>query len=145
MVTTNVRASGASVRAMIAAAERFTRPARLDALAAQMGAAVLATVSDAFASGRSPSGQTWAPLARRRGAPLVRSGALSRSFSVVTSAASVVLTSRSPYAATHQFGASMRRGRGRAVIPARPFLPDGRLPDSLRAALVRASRAFFGG
>lgn len=83
-------------------------------------------VRETFDRSRAPSGQAWKPLARgpsrkrpgRR--PLVKTGAL-RSFAshgVIVGSTSVWSTSR--IGAFHQLGT--------VRIPARPFLPPGRLP-----------------
>lgn len=103
---------------------------------------------EAFASSRSPSGETWKPLkagsilsrayrhagrgmrkdragtlARFADAkPLLDTGALRNSVQVVSVGRDeAVIGSRLPYAAIHQFGGKAGRGR-KASIPARPFL-----------------------
>lgn len=145
MVSARFRSSGPSVRTLIERVQSLSRGESREALAARLGAVLLASVRESFSTGQSPTGSRWAPLKQRRGAPLVRTGALARSISLSVSAESVVLTASAPYAATHQFGASVRRSKRTVTIPARPFFLDDRLSGELRAQLRRASRAFFGG
>jgi phage gpG-like protein len=126
-----------------------------------------------------PFGRPWAPLKRRKGKPLVDTGALMRSFvrtSVTNNSVTVGTTVVS--AALHQFGGTVQiparsqqaywsvnkggsfrqhKGGGRfwnkgtanfarwvtipahqVTVPARPFLPEGELPETWKTEIVAA-------
>lgn len=120
-----LRESGDPLDALVRELERFERtgPARALAALRRTGDEL---VRETFDRSRAPSGAAWAPLARapsrkrpgRR--PLVKTGALRSwaSHGVIVGSASVWSTSR--IGAFHQLGTR--------TIPARPFLPPGRLP-----------------
>ena len=120
-----LRESGDPLDALVRELERFERtgPARVLGALNRTGNAL---VRETFDRSRAPTGEAWKPLARgpsrkrpgRR--PLVKTGAL-RSFAshgVIVGTTSVWSSSR--IGAFHQLGTSR--------IPARPFLPPGRLP-----------------
>ncbi len=120
-----LRESGDPLDALVRELERFERtgPARVLGALNRTGNDL---VRETFDRSRAPTGEAWKPLARgpsrkrpgRR--PLVKTGAL-RSFAshgVIVGTTSVWSASR--IGAFHQLGTSR--------IPARPFLPPGRLP-----------------
>lgn len=95
----------------------------------------------------------WAPVKKKRGAPLIRKGSLVKSIRVVGPVGrQVTVSSDRTYAAVHQFGASIKRtgkrkGAYTIVIPERPFFPFRRsgAPTALATrALERAIRATLG-
>ncbi len=96
-------------------------------------------IRETFDRSRAPSGQAWAPLKRgpsrkrpgRR--PLVKTGNLRAlaSHGVIVGSTSVWSTSR--IGAFHQLGTSR--------IPARPFLPPGRLPLTWGLRLSHAAES----
>jgi len=121
----SLRESGDPLDALVRQLEAFERtgPARVLGALNRTGNDL---IRETFDRSRAPTGEAWKPLARgpsrrrpgRR--PLVKTGAL-RSFAshgVIVGTTSVWATSR--IGAFHQLGTSR--------IPARPFLPPGRLP-----------------
>ena len=117
--------SGDPLDGLVRALERFERDGPTRALRAMRGAGD-DLIRETFDRSREPSGQAWKPLARgpsrkrpgRR--PLVKTGNLRSlaSHGVIVGNTSVWKTSR--IGAFHQLGT--------VRIPARPFLPPGRLP-----------------
>ena len=120
-----LRESGDPLDALVRELERFERtgPARVLGALNRTGNAL---VRETFDRSRAPTGEAWKPLARgpsrkrpgRR--PLVKTGNLRAlaSHGVIVGTTSVWSASR--IGAFHQLGTSR--------IPARPFLPPGRLP-----------------
>ncbi len=120
-----LRESGDSLDLLVRELERFERtgPARVLGALNRTGNDL---VRETFDRSRAPTGEAWKPLARgpsrkrpgRR--PLVKTGNLRAlaSHGVIVGSTSVWSTSR--IGAFHQLGTSR--------IPARPFLPPGRLP-----------------
>ncbi len=121
----SLRESGDPLDALVRALNDFERtgPARVLGALSRTGNDL---IRETFDRSRAPTGEAWKPLARgpsrkrpgRR--PLVKTGNL-RSFAsngVIVGTTSVWATSR--IGAFHQLGTSR--------IPARPFLPPGRLP-----------------
>lgn len=107
-----------------------------------------------FQSGTDPTGRPWEPLKTRTGQPLVNrgmGGGLMGSIDYQVEGNSVVvgtnygqLLSGGSIAAVHQFGAKIEAKPGKALrffvngkpvfvkrvtIPARPFMPEERLPQ----------------
>ena len=121
----SLRESGDPLDSLVRQLERFERDGPARALRA-MTQAGNDLVRETFDRSRAPDGRPWAPL--KRGAskrrpgrrPLVKTGNLRSwaSHGVTTATATVWDTSH--YGAFHQFGT--------VRIPARPFLPPGRLP-----------------
>lgn len=120
-----LRESGDPLDALVRELERFERtgPARVLGALRTTGDGL---IRETFDRSRAPTGEAWKPLARgpsrkrpgRR--PLVKTGNLRSlaSHGVIVGTTSVWSTSR--IGAFHQLGTSR--------IPARPFLPPGRLP-----------------
>lgn len=120
-----LRESGDSLDLLVGELERFERtgPARVLGALRTTGDGL---IRETFDRSRAPTGQAWKPLARgptrkrpgRR--PLVKTGNLRAlaSHGVIVGTTSVWAASR--IGAFHQLGTSR--------IPARPFLPPGRLP-----------------
>jgi len=126
----SLRESGDPLDALVRELERFERtgPRRVLGALNRTGNDL---VRETFDRSRAPSGQAWAPLKRgpsrkrpgRR--PLVKTGNL-RSFAshgVIVGDRSVWSMPR--YGEVHQWGTRPETAR---QIPARPFLPPGRLP-----------------
>lgn len=131
-----LRESGDPLDALVRELERFERtgPARVLGALRATGDGL---IRETFDRSRAPTGEAWKPLARgpsrkrpgRR--PLVKTGAL-RSFAshgVIVGTTSVWSSSR--IGAFHQLGTSR--------IPARPFLPPGRLPLAWGLRLAHAA------
>ena len=121
----SLRESGDSLDRLVAELERFERDGPDRALRAMRGAGD-SLIREGFDRSRAPSGVPWRPLKRgpskrrpgRR--PLVKTGALRAwaSHGVIVGSSATWDTSR--VGAFHQLGTSR--------MPARPFLPPGRLP-----------------
>ena len=124
-----------------------------------------AQVTQEFATGSSPYGTRWKPLApatiKRWGphAVLVLTGAMSGGVTSEASGDTIKLSAPSP-AFLHQRGwrralrkpkKSKRKGVHVATIthgtggPARPIFPDGRVPNSWRQAIRRIARRYVTG
>jgi len=125
-----LRESGDPLDLLVRELERFERtgPARVLGALRTTGDGL---IRETFDRSRAPTGEAWKPLARgpsrkrpgRR--PLVKTGNL-RSFAshgVIVGNRSVWSMPR--YGEVHQWGTRAETAR---QIPARPFLPPGRLP-----------------
>lgn len=132
----SLRESGDPLDALVRQLEAFERtgPARVLGALRSTGDGL---IRETFDRSRAPTGEAWKPLARgpsrrrpgRR--PLVKTGAL-RSFAshgVIVGTTSVWSSSR--IGAFHQLGTR--------TIPARPFLPPGRLPLAWGLRLAHAA------
>jgi hypothetical protein len=134
----SLRESGDPLDGLVRELERFERtgPARVLGALRTTGDAL---IRETFDRSREPSGQAWKPLKRgpsrsrpgRR--PLVKTGALRSwaSHGVIVGTTSVWKTSR--IGEFHQLGTSR--------IPARPFLPPGRLPLTWGLRLSHAAES----
>lgn len=132
----SLRESGDPLDRLVAALESFERsgPARVLGALTRTGNEL---VRETFDRSRAPTGEAWKPLARgpskrrpgRR--PLVKTGAL-RSWA----SQGVTTATRTTWDAPH-YGAFHQLGTVR--IPARPFLPPGRLPLVWGLRLSRAA------
>lgn len=118
----------------------------LDPILAALGRKLKENIQDGFQSGTAPDGRPWAPLKVRKGQPLIDRGGrggLLGSIDYSIEGNSVVVGTNKPYAPVHQFGAKIEAKSGkvlrffvegrpvfvkRVTIPARPFLPEERLP-----------------
>lgn len=94
--------------------------------------------------------QAWAPVRKKKGKPLRKSGTLWHSIAVIGPVGrQVTVASDRTYAAVHQFGASIKRtGKRKGAytirIPARPFFPfrrSGAPTARATTAMERAIRA----
>lgn len=122
-----------------------------------------ALVAEGFARGVSPSGQAWPALRSRAGQPLRDTGRLASSIVVTDVGSGFALGTNVPYAAVHQYGATIAAKQARSLysprlrqffgktvtIPARPFFPDGdSIPGPWEARLAEAAEealeVFFG-
>ena len=129
---------------VMAAIERLTA-VRFSVLR-PIGLALVQVTQERFRDERDPFGQPWAPLNPayaeiKRGPGILRaSGLLMRSITYRAAAAEVAVGSNRIYAAVHQFGATIRPVRAKALvfrlgsrvvragsvtIPARPYLGFG--------------------
>jgi phage gpG-like protein len=94
-------------------------------------------VRRSFAESRDPYGKPWAPLKLRAGAPLRDEGNLAE-YTVALSGGGFVLTAGAPYAATHQYGATIKGNpwltfsvggawyrMKQVTIPKRQMVPEG--------------------
>lgn len=134
----SLRESGDPLDALVRELERFERtgPARVLGALNRTGNDL---VRETFDRSRAPTGEAWKPLARgpsrrrpgRR--PLVKTGQLRAwaSHGVIVGTTSVWDATR--YGAFHQLGTSR--------IPARPFLPPGRLPLTWGLRLSHAAES----
>lgn len=96
-----------------------------------LGAEALAQVQLGFREERDPDGKPWAPLKRRVGRILSKTGRLRRSFSMKFHASGFRIGTNVKYAKHHQFGAP------RANIPPRRMLPSNGSIGKAWAAPVR--------
>ncbi|NBC46822.1 MAG: phage virion morphogenesis protein [Gammaproteobacteria bacterium] len=119
----------------------------------EIGAAIDTHTMLGFRAGQAPDGTPWAPLspvtvARRRqgsSSPLRDTGVLQNSFNARADRTSVEYGTADKRAGTHQFGARQgaygRSSRGGPIpwgdIPARPMIPTGELPESLKREMLR--------
>lgn len=120
-----LRASGDDLGRLVDALDDFAEHAPGRVLRA-LACAGDDLVREGFDRSRAPSGQPWRPLARSRPRgrpgrrPLVDTGTL-RAWASHAMVQGAAATWDAPlYGAFHQFGTR--------TIPARPFLPPGRLP-----------------
>lgn len=132
----SLRESGDPLDRLVAELERFERtgPARVLGALRTTGDGL---IRETFDRSRAPTGEAWKPLARgpsrkrpgRR--PLVKTGNLRSlaSHGVIVGTTSVWSSSR--IGAFHQLGTNR--------IPARPFLPPGRLPLAWGLRLAHAA------
>ncbi len=111
----------------------------------EIGRHLVASTLRRFEAERAPEGKPWLRSARavsEGGRTLTETGRLRRSLTHVVGdgGRAVAVGSDLAHAAVHQFG--RRAGwRGRASIPARPFLGiDAHDRDAVRTILVRAIR-----
>lgn len=108
----------------------------------RMGRVMAHLVDQTFVNEESPEGVDWTELRpatllwrRRKGyrasPKLDASGFLRRSITVDSGRSSVIVRAVAPYADIHQFGNPRNRawGKGKAPIPARPFMPLKGVPD----------------
>lgn len=93
-------------------------------------------IYEGFARSMSPAGEPWEPLKVRDGLPLLDTGRLRNSIQVMPTRTGIRALTNVVYAATHQYG--------RDAIPARPFFPEGELPqrwaEPFRRAVTSAMR-----
>ena len=130
-----LRESGAPFDALVRALDDFAERAP-DRVLRAMSRAGDDLIREGFDRSRAPSGVAWKPLraprSRRRPGrrPLVDTGQLRAWASHAVVAGSTATWDAPGYGAFHQLGASR--------IPARPFLPPGRLPRvwEIRLAFV---------
>jgi len=134
----SLRESGDPLDLLVRELERFERtgPARVLGALRTTGDGL---IRETFDRSRAPTGEAWKPLARgpsrkrpgRR--PLVKTGNLRAlaSHGVIVGITSVWDAPR--YGAFHQLGTSR--------IPARPFLPPGRLPLTWGLRLAHAAES----
>src|SRR5688572_10781060 len=113
-----------------------------------VGRAFVQRVRAGFRESRSPDGVPWAPLKFRDGRPLVDTGSFSYGITHrIKSATEVEIGGPEKWASVHQYGATIKPKKGQflifrppgfkhpiyarqVVIPARPFMPIGYLPDA---------------
>lgn len=128
-----------------------------------MGAASLKLLADEFQTERDPYGRPWAPLKLRNGKILSATGRLRNSASLgLQPGGGFSISLTAAYAATHQYGATIRprrarmlawkvRGSGKSyfakevVIPKRQMIPEastGGYGPIWAAALGRAGTAY---
>jgi phage gpG-like protein len=110
-------------------------------------------IGDEFRLGQDPNGKPWQPLRSRPGGrPLVKSGKLQRAAqSAVPTPTGVMVQIDLVQAATQNYGARIRAKNVKALrfrvgrrwvfaksvtIPARPFLPEGDLPQRWRDGIA---------
>lgn len=125
-----------------------------------IGFALAENVRLGFAMGRDPYGRPWAPLKSRGGQPLRNTGGMMNGISHRAARDEVEVGSSFKWAATHQFGATIRPVRARWLrfyvggaavfakkveIPARPFLPLAGLPADWREDVLSTLAANFVG
>ncbi len=97
---------------------------RLEPVYREIGEIITNSVRRNFEESRSPEGKPWAPLkgrADRGRKPLMKTGRLASSIRERVGGESLSIEANAVYAAVHQFGGKAGR-RGKAIIPARPFL-----------------------
>ena len=130
-----LRESGAPLDALVAALDDFAERAP-DRMLRGMARAGDDLIREGFDRSRAPSGVAWQPLraprSRRRPGrrPLVDTGQLRAWASHAVVAGTTATWDAPGYGAFHQLGTSR--------IPARPFLPPGRVPRvwEIRLAFV---------
>jgi phage gpG-like protein len=103
-----------------------------------------------FVESRDPYGNPWAPLKLRKGKPLRLTGALSN-FVVTQTGDGFLVTTAAPYAATHQYGATITAKRApwltfsvgkrwfrakQVAIPKRQMIPEGTWGDIWTSAMT---------
>jgi phage virion morphogenesis protein len=93
---------------------RLTDPALLQPAYRECADVAAAGMRQHFERGAGPDGTPWAPLKRRRGRPLVKTGLLLASVGATAGPQGLVLSASAPYAGYHQSGTR--------TIPARPFV-----------------------
>lgn len=128
----------------------------------EIGQTLVTSVNMRFARGTGPDGEAWAPLTTGETPILVKSGRLRDSITHAVTGDSVTVGTNLLYAATHQFGATIKPKNAKALaftvggkfvmaktvqIPARPFLGisdqdvdlvEGVIDDRLAAAFGAA-------
>lgn len=121
-----------------------------------MGAAAMKKLADGFLQSRDPYGTPWAPLKLRSGKPLLATGRMRASASVQQApGGGFTMSITAAYAATHQYGATIRPRRARMLswqvrggqrffakqvtIPKRGMIPDEGRPAPLWMAAMQAS------
>lgn len=133
--------------------EGLKSPGFMATLAQRCGDAAVKATADCFRESRDPYGKPWAPLKLRKGKPLLDRGLLAASINRQPGPGWFRLLAPRIGAATHQFGATIRPVRAKALafgvrgrkgkffaqkveIPARPFFPttEGGIPDKMRVA-----------
>ena len=141
------------VRAIVAELKRAGALAKT-ALPRNLGAELLTQAQLGFRNSVAPDGTPWAPLKFRSGKPLLDTGAhLYGSLHIARAdPTAITLALGFAYAAVHQYGATIRAKKAKTlafrigggkrafakqvVIPARPMLPVGTLPERWAQALV---------
>jgi len=113
-----------------------------------------------FQTSTAPDGTAWEPLKIRQGQPLRDKGHLMGSIDYQVEGNSVVVGTNRAYAPVHQFGATIEAKAGkvlrffvegrpvfvkRVTIPARPFLPEERLPEDWGTDSLEAIRGVVRG
>lgn len=158
-----------SVRELRDLAERFDQlkePAAKAALMRKLGETAQTLVVEGFAESRAPDGTKWKELKFRDGQPLSDTGRLRNSFAIASAlqstAGSFTIGTNVEFAGVHQFGMTIhwkgekqmafpdRRGGGMAfarkvVIPARPMIPTGALPNAWAEQLGQDASDFIEG
>lgn len=108
----------------------------------------LAKVGEGFETSTSPLGISWAPPLLRQGQPLLDTGRLRSSITYSLTDSGFSLGTSVAYAPVHQYGATIRPKSGKVLrwqaggrwygakevkVPARPFLPEGRVSSDWEA------------
>jgi phage gpG-like protein len=88
-----------------------TTPAWRAQLCQGLGTAALKQLMDEFRESRDPYGVPWQPLKIRKGKPLLDTGRMRASVSLVAQPGGFEITIGVAYAATHQYGAKNIRPR----------------------------------
>jgi phage gpG-like protein len=150
----SIKASGNVTGPQRLAQKIGSLPKAVRVVAKQMGEEARDLVFQGFASGTSPDGAAWAPLAVRGGMPLVDSGRPRSSITLEVSDLGFHLGTNVFYAGVHQNGATIRVKKAKTLyssklkiafgkqvtIPARPFLPTADLPGKWATALSEVAK-----
>lgn len=114
-----------------------------------------------FVDSEDPYGRPWKPLKFRRGQPLRDTSQLMNSITHRATKDEVEVGTGLRYAHVHQFGADIRPVRAkrlvftprgfshpifakRVSVPARPFLPQGALPEKWRMGVLLVLQRYLG-
>jgi phage virion morphogenesis protein len=119
-----VRGDFAKLRGLEKALRAAAAPGFRRELYRRLSETALSECMRCFEEERSPHGQRWKKLKHREGRILRDTGRLAASIYAGTSWTGFYLATRVSYAAIHNFGGTVSRGRGSYTIDARPFIPS---------------------
>lgn len=150
---------------LIRFADKLRRPEFAAGLVKNLGQAALNQIDQSFAGQVDPWDRPWKPSYRAEatgGQTLRKSARLQRSMTsraaLTTSPAGFEVGTNVQYAATHQYGATIRPktkpllrfkigkrwvSKNSVEIPARPFIPEPELSPRWERALEEAARAYL--
>lgn len=166
-----VRGDFSRLNRLLQAVDRMTRPGWRAGLSRVVAEAALEQIAVSFAGEKDPWDRPWPKSLRAElegGQTLSDTGRLRRSFTYQASPRGFVVGTNVRYAATHQYGATIRPkrakylrfrlpggsrprkgGRGRwvqvkqVVIPARPFVPEPELSPRWKRAFEEAAQSYL--
>lgn len=166
-----IRGDFARLNRLILTVERMSRPAWRAGLARNVAETALEQIATSFERERDPWDRPWDKSLRASlegGQTLSDTGRLRRSFTYRATDRGFSVGTNVRYAATHQYGATIRRkrakylrfrlpggsrprkgGRGRWVqvkevtIPARPFVPEPELSPRWERAFEEAAQSYL--
>lgn len=114
------------LRLLVKGLEDLAGPETRHEIAQMLVGTVRELLDEEFAGAKDPYGKPWAPLTSRAGTPLNNTGGLRDQWAIAAVGDDVRFASMKPFAATHQYGATIKPVRAKALA----FRAGGLRPNS---------------